>query len=182
MTILKDATWDKHRQIEKLPLIQTMFEGKFTDVMYADYLFELKYIYKKIEDLSNKYNITEGMPDLDRYESICEDIKELSINFDRDLMPSTVEYLAHLDKLSEENPKLLMAHVYVRHMGDLYGGKLMARVVPGAGKMYQFTDRAGLIKAFNDKLTNDLADEANLGFDHFMKIFTELWERQIGTV
>jgi len=179
MTILKDATWAKHREIEKLPLIQTMFEGKFNEVMYANYLFELKYIYKQIEDLSNKHGITEGMPDLDRYESICKDIEELGINFDRDLVPSTTEYLQYLEKLSNENPKMLMAHVYVRHMGDLYGGKLMARVVPGSGFMYQFTDRAGLIKAFNDKLTDDLADEANLGFDYFMKIFTELWEKEI---
>jgi|694.fasta_scaffold06741_4 heme oxygenase len=181
MTILKDATWAKHREIEKLPLIQTMFEGKFNDVMYIDYLYELKHIYKKIEDLSNEHGITEGMPDLDRYNAICKDMEELGIIVDRDLMPSTIAYLAHLDKLSKENSKLLMAHVYVRHMGDLYGGKLMARVVPGNGYMYQFTDRAGLIKAFNDKLSNDLADEANLGFDYFMSIFTELWDVQINT-
>ena len=181
MTILKDATWAKHREIEKLPLIQTMFEGKFNDVMYIDYLYELKHIYKKIEDLSNEHGITEGMPDLDRYNAICKDMEELGIIVDRDLMPSTIAYLAHLDKLSKENSKLLMAHVYVRHMGDLYGGKLMARVVPGNRYMYQFTDKAGLIKAFNDKLSNDLADEANLGFDYFMSIFTELWDVQINT-
>lgn len=179
MTILKDATWDKHRQIEKLPLIQTMFEGKFNDVMYIDYLYELKHIYKKIEDLSNEHHITDGMPDLDRYDAICKDIEELGIIVDRDLMPSTISYMEHLDKLSKENPKLLMAHVYVRHMGDLFGGKLMARVVPGSGYMYQFADRTGLIRAFNERLTDDLADEANVGFDHFMKIFTELWDTQI---
>lgn len=179
MTILKDATWDKHREIEKLPLIQVMFDGKFNEVMYADYLYELKHIYKKIEDLSDKHNITDGMPDLNRYDAICKDIAELNITFDRDLMQSTVEYLEHLDHLSNTNPKLLMAHVYVRHMGDLFGGKLMAKVVPGSGFMYQFADRAGLIKAFKEKLTVDLADEANNGFDHFMKIFTELWDKQI---
>jgi heme oxygenase len=179
VTILKDATWAKHREIEKLPLISAMFEGKFTKEMYLHYLYELKFTYKKIEDLSDEHKITEGMPDLNRYDMICKDIEELGIYPDRYLMPSTIEYLAHLEKLSIENPKLLMAHVYVRHMGDLYGGKLMARVVPGNGLMYQFADRAGLIKSFNDKLSSDLADEANLGFDYFMKIFTELWERQI---
>lgn len=181
MTILKDATWDKHREIEKLPMIQSMFQGKFNEEMYVDYLYELKYIYKKIEELSDKHNITEGMPDLNRYNSICKDLDELGIIVDRDLMPSTVEYLSHLVNLSNTNPKLLMAHVYVRHMGDLFGGKLMARVVPGNGNMYQFADRTGLIRAFNDRLTDDLADEANVGFDHFMKIFTELWDNQINT-
>ena len=144
-----------------------MFEGKFNDLMYADYLYELKHIYKKIEDLSNQHKMTEDMPDLDRYPSICKDIEELGINFDRDLMHSTVEYLNHLDKLSIENPRLLMAHVYVRHMGDLFGGKLMAKVVPGSGFMYQFADRPGLLKAFKEKLHIELADEANIGFDYF---------------
>lgn len=179
MTILKDATWAKHREIEKLPLIAVMFEGKFTKEMYLDYLYELKHIYQKIEELSDKHNITEGMPDLNRYNAICKDIEELGGYPDRELMPATTSYLQHLETLSNDNPKLLMAHVYVRHMGDLFGGKLMARVVPGSGFMYQFADRTGLIKAFNDKLTNDLADESNLGFDHFMKIFSELWDKNI---
>jgi hypothetical protein len=61
-------------------------------------------------------------------------------------------------------------------MGDLYGGKLMARVVPGSGRTYQFDDRPGIIKAFNEKLTIDLGDEANIAFDHFINIFTDLYK------
>ena len=69
-----------------------------------------------------------------------------------------------------------MAHVYVRHMGDLYGGKIIAKLVPGSGNMYQFDDRPGLIKAFNQKLTLDLKDEALVAFDYFNEIFTDLWK------
>jgi len=181
MSILKDATWDKHREIEKLPLIAVMFDGKFTQEMYLHYLYELKHIYKHIEEHSTKHHITEDMPDLNRYPSICKDIDELGGYSDRPLMPATVEYISHLENLSNTNPKMLMAHIYVRHMGDLFGGKLMAKVVPGSGAMYQFTDRPGLLKAFKEKITLDLADEANLGFDYFLKIFTELWEKQINT-
>ena len=69
---------------------------------------------------------------------------------------------------------MLFAHVYVRHTGDLYGGKIIARLVPGTGRMYAFDDRPGLIKKINERLTEDLADEANLAFDYFIKIFNQL--------
>jgi hypothetical protein len=59
-------------------------------------------------------------------------------------------------------------------MGDLYGGKLISRVVPGSGLAYQFEDRPKIIKAFNEKLTLEMGDEANVAFDWFIKIFTEM--------
>ena len=102
---------------------------------------------------------------------------ELNDGYFRPLLPSTIKYLDRLNELSEDESKrhLLFAHVYVRHMGDLYGGKLIARLIPGSGRMYQFDDRPRLIKAFNEKLTMDLVDEANLAFDYYISIFDELY-------
>ena len=62
-------------------------------------------------------------------------------------------------------------------MGDLYGGKVIAKRVPGSGKMYQFEDRPALIKALDAKLSLDIVDEALLGFDLAKGIFDELWEK-----
>jgi hypothetical protein len=61
-------------------------------------------------------------------------------------------------------------------MGDLYGGKIIAKRVPGSGLAYQFQDRPALIKALDAKLSTDLVDEALLGFDLSAGIFDELWE------
>ena len=62
-------------------------------------------------------------------------------------------------------------------MGDLYGGKAIAKRVPGSGKAYQFEDRPGLIKAIDSKLSLDLVDEALIGFDLSMGVFDELQEK-----
>jgi len=59
-------------------------------------------------------------------------------------------------------------------MGDLYGGKILARQVPGSARAYQFQDRPALIREFNQLLTPDLGDEANRAFDWFIEIFSEL--------
>jgi len=34
-----------------------------------------------------------------------------------------------------DDPHKVMAHVYVRHMGDLSGGQMIKKKIPGAGKM-----------------------------------------------
>jgi heme oxygenase len=71
----------------------------------------------------------------------------------------------------------ILAHVYVRHMGDLYGGKLIARKVPGSGKSYQFDDRPALIKGLDAKLTMDILDEALLAFDMSENMFKDMLKK-----
>ena len=177
MTILREVTNAKHREVESLPMIQTIMNGPTVD-QYVHYLFELREIYRVIELAARGADILKDLPGIERYTAICEDLKELNNNYTRELMPSTKKYIDHLWATAYHTPHLLLAHVYVRHMGDLYGGKLMARVIPGTGRAYQFEDRPGIIKAFNDKLTMDLADEANLAFDYFIQIFDELYKSQ----
>ena len=177
MTILREATHDKHREVEALPMIQAIMNGPTFD-QYVSYLFELKEIYRVIELAARSADILKDLPGIERYNAITEDLNDLNSNYARELMPSTKKYIDHIWATAYHNPNLLLAHVYVRHMGDLYGGKLMARVVPGAGRAYKFEDRPGIIKAFNEKLTMDLADEANLAFDYFIQIFDELYKSQ----
>ena len=177
MTILRESTNLKHREVEQTKFVQYLLSGNVTKKDYVSFLFEFRVIYEVIERLNHKCGHMKGLEGLDRAESIHNDLFELDDGYFRPLLKSTTTYLDHLDKLFKDKSKqhLLFAHVYVRHMGDLYGGKLIARLVPGSGSMYAFDDRPRLIKAFNEKLTIDLADEANLAFDYYISIFDELY-------
>jgi heme oxygenase len=62
-------------------------------------------------------------------------------------------------------------------MGDLYGGKVIARRVPGSGRSYEFEDRPGLIKALDAKLSMEILDEALTAFDLAIDVFNELQEK-----
>lgn len=178
MTILKEITNTKHREVEALPLIQSIMHGRITKEHYACYLFELANIYQVLESLAKEHGILEGLDGIERTHRLFADLNELDHKYCRDLTKSTVEYLTYLKVLAaDENQRhLLLAHVYVRHMGDLYGGKLMSKVVPGSGTAYDFEDRPGIIKKLSEKLTLELGDEANLAFDFFIKIFNDLYE------
>jgi heme oxygenase len=179
MTILGDITRQKHTEVENLPLLQKIMGGKITKEEYVFYLYELYHIYEKVERLSKKAGVWDGLEGMERTEPILNDLNELDQNHTHELCENTKKYLNYLDELYEDESKrhLLMSHIYVRHTGDMYGGKMMARVVPGPGYMYQFEDRPGLIKKINNKLSMDLAQESNDAFQWYIHMFSEMGEK-----
>ena len=67
-----------------------------------------------------------------------------------------------------------MAHIYTRHMGDLSGGQMIRKKIPGKGKLYDFQDPDGLKKAIRERLNDDMADEAKICFEFATKLFQEM--------
>jgi len=114
------------------------------------------------------------MPDVRRAPKIYEDFKEL---WQDDTVPeiksSVKEYLAHL-KTIKDNPTALMAHIYVRHMGDLSGGQMIRKKVPGLGKMFDFEDRDKAKEVIRSKINDSMADEAKKCFEFATALFKEM--------
>jgi len=178
MTVLRSITQEKHLAVEHLPFVQYLLRGNITSDHYVIYLAEMTAIYQHLESLAQQAGLFDQLEGLPRAQRMQEDLVELAAGYQADLLSSTKTYLLHLDQLSQsDHSEQLFAHVYVRHMGDLYGGKLIARVVPGSGLWYQFENRAELAQRFNERVTLDLADEALVAFDHYGNIFQELWTK-----
>jgi heme oxygenase len=68
----------------------------------------------------------------------------------------------------------LLAHIYIRHFGDLYGGQIIKKAVPGSGKMYEFEDRNGLIAKVRERLSDELGEEANRAIEFNLQLFEEI--------
>jgi heme oxygenase len=81
-----------------------------------------------------------------------------------------VEYVLSI----KDDPKKLMAHLYVRHMGDLAGGQMIAKRVPGAGKYYQFADPEALKIAIRERLDDSMSDEAKVCFEYATTFFQDM--------
>ena len=74
----------------------------------------------------------------------------------------------------------LTAHVYVLHMGDLSGGQMIKKRIPGSGKMYEFEGDVLETKEAIRALTNDdMADEAKWMFESATQLFKEMMELDI---
>jgi len=178
MSILRDVTHETHMAVEKLPFVQYLLKGNITEPHYVVYLNEMSSIYRHLENLAQKAGLLDTLPGLARADRIAKDLEELSPDYSGTLCNSTVQYLDYLTELSNSDRKhQLFAHIYVRHLGDMYGGKLIARVVPGSGRWYEFDNRVELLKNFNAMLSMDLADEALVSFAHYGNIFKDLWNK-----
>jgi len=178
MSILREVTQEKHQAVEALPFVQYLLSGDITPEHYVTYLAEMAEIYRHLENLAAMAGLLDDMPELPRAQRIRQDLDELAPDHHAEVTPATRQYLDYLSTLYEsERVGDLFAHVYVRHLGDMYGGKLIARRVPGSGRWYEFDNRADLVKRFNAHLTMDLAPEALTAFDYFSDIFQDLWAR-----
>lgn len=178
MSILREITQERHQAVEALPFIQYLLHGGISQEHYVIYLAEMLAIYQQLELLATLEGLLDDMPELPRANRMHEDLQELAPGYQAELTTATQEYLRYLRALfASDRSHQLFAHVYVRHLGDMYGGKLIARRVPGSGRWYEFDNRADLVKRFNAHLSLDLADEALTAFDWYGKIFQALWEK-----
>jgi heme oxygenase len=178
MSILNEYTKEKHREIESHPFVQYMLRGEITKPHYAMFLQQMYILYSNLEYYSEMSQLLTGLDGIKRAEYISQDIQELNYLMKFETFPGTEKYRQRIVELYYSDKKhLLFSHVYVRHMGDMYGGKAIAKRVPGSGKMYHFENRPQLIKTFDSKLTLDLIDEALTGFDLAAEIFDDIMEK-----
>ena len=61
-------------------------------------------------------------------------------------------------------------------MGDLAGGQMIAKRIPGSGKFYQFENPEELKEAIRARISDDMADEAIICFDFATQLFKEMQE------
>ena len=83
------------------------------------------------------------------------------------------DYMDHIMSIKDD-PHKLMAHIYVRHMGDLSGGQMIKKRIPGEGRLYMFTDPDSLKTAIRSKLNDNMADEAKICFEYATELFKEM--------
>lgn len=174
MSTLKELTWAKHQEAESQSFIKSIFKGNVDENKYIDYLYQLRLLYDKLENLGDAVGIFEDMEELKRTRAITLDYAELTEGrTDNDpVRKSTLEYLQYLDTIREDKTKL-MAHIYVRHTGDLFGGQALAKLLPGPNHMFKFNNIPELVQKIRSKLDVSLAEEAIKAFDYNINMIKE---------
>jgi len=178
MNTLKELTIQEHMNAERQEFVQKIFKGKLTNFQYATYLANQHAKYDVLEAIAMMHGIFNDMPEIRRAPYILDDFKELW-EFDKEplICDTTTEYTKYLIDIKDDVDKI-MAHVYVRHMGDLSGGQILAKKIPGSGKMYQFDKSTDELKSIiRSKIDNSMADEAKVCFNFATKLFLELEEK-----
>lgn len=136
-------------------------------------------VYDPIEWYGRRQGFFDNMPNLPRLRSIYADFKELDDGTYIYLTPATLDYQTYLHSLGNDlkNRHKIKAHLYCRHMGDLYGGQIIKKQVAhiSSGKFYEFQDADAMKVKIREELTDDLGDEARLAFLYAIRMMRDLY-------
>jgi heme oxygenase len=173
MSTLKEQTHEKHKEAETQSFIKEIFQKRVDKNKYAEYLYQLYLIYHAMENIAGpKLGTYEGIPGLYRSKAIFEDFQELAVpDKTYTIKESTLKYIQYIMDITEHND--LVAHMYVRYLGDLNGGQIFAKLIPGSGTMFQFENKEELTNNFRAKLNDNMGAEACVAFDFNIAIVKE---------
>lgn len=175
MSNIKELTMEHHKNAERCEFVKVLLSGNIAPKLYATFLWNQYLKYTELEKLGDQYGLFKDIETVKRKEKIYRDFvelwqyKESPITFE-----STVDYIHHIRTL--ENKQYIFAHIYVHHMGDLSGGQIIAKRVPGQGRMYHFKGNIQEIKSIiRSRTTDKMAHEARICFEYAIKLFNDLY-------
>jgi len=166
---LKDLIKDNHDKAENHRFVKVLLSGEIPVPVYADLLYNQLFCYTKLEERAWKEGLLEGIESICRGPKIEMDYIELVTP--AKVYQSTADYAKYIEDIPADK---IMGHIYAKHFGDLYGGQMIKKVVPGSGLMYQFENRKELIDKVRERLSDDLGDEANIAIEFNLRLFDEI--------
>ena len=147
--------------------------GGISKQRYADFLHALHPQYHLLESFAKLHNLldVEIAPNIYAdFHELCEQLED----YKPTEYPVVKEYMDHIMSIKDD-PHKLMAHIYVRHMGDLSGGQMIAKRVPGSTKFYQFNEDVDVLKdKIRTRLDDTMADEAKICFNFATELFKQM--------
>jgi len=172
MTNLKQLTWEEHKNAERQAFVKELMGG-ISKARYADFLHALHPQYHLLESFAKLHNLldVEIAPNIYAdFHELCEQLED----FTPTEYPVVKEYMDHIMTIKDD-PHKLMAHIYVRHMGDLSGGQMIAKRVPGSTKFYQFDEDVDVLKdKIRLRLDDSMAEEAKICFNFATELFKQM--------
>ena len=178
MSKIKELTWEHHQNAERQAFAKLLISGDISEDLYATYLWNQHKKYDILEAMMAAHGIFADIGENISRKTLMEaDIAELwKHDIAPAVVPSTIEYIDHMREIMHDREKII-AHVYVLFLGDMSGGQMIKKKIPGAGRMYDFGDNVKELKdRIRDMTTDDMAEEARWVFSSATKLFNELGE------
>jgi len=170
---LKELTAEKHKAAEEKSFMKAVFNKTLPMELWIDYTYQKAIWYRAIEEQAKLAGILNNLPGIERTALILEDYKEMVQGLTTYNIPREVskEYAIYIRGLTD--PKQILAHLYTWHMGDMFGGQMIKKIVDAPHRHLEFENTKELVTTVRGLITDDLADEANIAFDWAIKILSE---------
>lgn len=170
---LKELTLDKHAEAEATPFMKAVFAKTLPHELWIDWTYQKWLFYGAIEGAAGANRLLGDLPDLRRAFYLAMDYAEMNGDNPRhEFRPVVVDYYNYLLSISKD-PNKIMAHLYTWHMGDMFGGQMIKKIVPGAHRNLEFADARTLMTNIRAKLDDSMGDEANVAFDWAIRMMRD---------
>jgi hypothetical protein len=170
---LKELTVEKHQEAETTPFMKAVFAKTLPQDLWIDWTYQKWLFYGAIEGAAGANRLLGDLPDLRRAFYLAMDYAEMNGNNPRhQFRPIVIEYYNYLLSISQD-PNKIMAHLYTWHMGDMFGGQMIKKIVPGAHRNLEFEDSKILITNIRAKLDDSMGNEANVAFDWAIRMMRD---------
>ena len=129
---LDDGTRKSHSVAENTAFVTGFFRGIATKAAFSQLVAALYFVYEAMEssfDASTDESVRAlDFPQLRRRAALELDMEYyFGADWRQTVQPTaaTKAYVAQVEKVAAESPYLLVAHMYTRYLGDLFGGQMM---------------------------------------------------------
>lgn len=199
---LKLATQSLHTGVEQTRLIRELIGGRISRGSYCMLLRNLHEIYAALESALSCHALHPRIapvffPRLFRVNALAADLRDLhgkSWMVELDVTGAASSYVDRLREIESVSPELLVAHAYVRYLGDLSGGQMLKHALrrnpalspQHSARFFEFgsaTETFNMARQFRDGLDALASDdsseakivaEARLSFVLHARLFEEL--------
>jgi heme oxygenase len=202
---LREGTQHSHKMAENTAFMKCFLKGIVERDPFRKLLANLYFVYTVLEAELHRYQQHPVVgpiyfPELDREKALEEDLAFYygeTWRLDIEPLASGKAYVDRIREVAARDPALLVAHAYVRYMGDLSGGQSLRNVVRSALSLsanegtrfydFDFIPTVEARRAFkgryrdalngltvNDGLAQRIVAEANLAFQLNRDVMHEL--------
>ena len=172
---LRDLTSKNHDLAESTPFMRLYQAKAITEKEYQDYLTQMVLIYGALEPAAEKAGILAELPGIARLPNMRKDLAEMNekLGVVSRISYDTLTYYNYIVSLTDRDK--IMAHVYVRYAGDMFGGQILKSISPGEGRWYDIGDNLPKLRQkIRELSTANLADEANIAFEYSIDVVKSL--------
>ena len=204
-TKLREGTKKSHTMAENTAFMKCFLKGIVEREPFRLLTADLYFLYSALEEEIQRHQNHPAIapiyfPELERKAKLEEDLEfYYGEDWQEQIVPSPEgkNYVTRIHQVADSEPALLVAHAYVRYMGDLSGGQALRNIVrsaldlpPDKGTGLHEFDQIPTVEArrafkakyrdalnsipVNDALAEKIVDEANYAFKLNRNVFHEL--------